>query len=325
MSHVHRQSTGRRPNLKGTALLAICMGLTVTPGHAADRTDTTGPIGSTGSTGSIGITRSIDVSSPRLGLTTLDLTYEFYGGGLHVVTLDTQAVITPSRYEIASQIETTGIADTLFKGRLHSSARGMLTATGPRLDSYSQDYNGRFGERSVYMSLTSGGLYDVETKPSAAEDKRTNIPPGALRGTVDPLTASIYTALNQGDDPCRQSIPVFDGRRVFKLDFAYDSQEELTPQAPGVYAGNATKCKVTYRSIAGHTRKWALAEAKDPTPPFTVWIAEFEGLVGDRTDKTEHFTLPVRLLVETRYISAVAHLTQAVIDGQQLIRTAAAN
>ena len=96
----------------------------------------------------------------------VDLTFEIYGGGLHIVSFGTQAVLTPERYEIAAQFQTEGVADTLFNGRGSSTATGMLTPSGPRLLNYSQEYDGRFGERSITMALDDSGRYNVAAEPA---------------------------------------------------------------------------------------------------------------------------------------------------------------
>lgn len=253
--------------------------------------------------------------------TLLDLTFEFYGGGIHAASLNTRAAVAPARYEIASRIQTEGVVDTLFHGIMQSSARGRLTDDGPRLESYAQYYNGRFGERAVQMSREPSGMYQVAAVPRDGLLANGQLP-SSVKGAVDPLTASIYGALNEVGEPCAQSIPMFDGRRVFRLDFSYDATEELNPQSPGVFAGEAFKCKVKYRPVAGQSRKWKIEEAKNPTPPVTVWLARFGGVVGD-DGGTRQFVLPVRMLFETRYINAVVHLTRAEIDGRELVKTAA--
>ncbi len=262
------------------------------------------------------ITRTIDVSALESAITAIDLTFEIYGGGLHVVSLHTQAVLTPHSYEIASQFQTEGIANTLFNGRGSSQARGLLTPNGPKLLRYSQEYDGRFGERSIAMMIDEDGGYSVSAIPT--DGVHTNgFSPAIVRNTIDPLTASIFTAINSSVDPCDQTISVFDGRRVFELQFKELEATRLTPQGAGIYQGDAWKCSLTYKPIAGYTRKWLVSQARDPLRPFTVWLARFDDIMGP--SGTQPLVLPIRMLMETSTVNATAHLTDATVNGQPLI------
>lgn len=262
------------------------------------------------------ITQTISVDALESAITAIDLTFEIYGGGLHVISLHTQAVLTPHSYEIASQFQTEGIANTLFNGRGSSKAQGLLTPNGPKLLSYSQEYDGRFGERSIAMMLDESGGYSVSAIPE--DGVHTNgFSPATVRNTVDPLTASIFTAVNSSADPCGQTISVFDGRRVFQLQFKELEATRLTPQGAGIYQGNAWKCSLTYKPIAGYTRKWLVSQARDPIRPFTVWLARFDDVMGPSGNQP--LVLPIRMLMETSTVNATAHLTAATVDGKSLI------
>jgi uncharacterized protein DUF3108 len=262
------------------------------------------------------IIQQIDVAPIESAITSVDLDFEVYGGGLHIVSFGTQAVLTPRSYEIAAQFQTEGLADDLFTGRGSSSASGLLTPDGPRLLTYSQEYDGRFGERSIAMVLDENGRYDVSATPE--DGIHTNgFSPSTVRGSIDPLTASIFTAINATANPCDQTIPVFDGRRIFNLEFSELETASLNPEGAGAYQGEAWKCSVAYKPIAGFTRKWLVSQAKDPLKPFTVWMARFDDAMGPAGNQP--LVLPVRMMFETLIVNATVHLTGASVDGKQLI------
>ncbi len=262
------------------------------------------------------ITQTITLAPLPNAITAIDLTFEVYGGGLHIVSLQTQAVLTPHSYEIASQFQTEGIANALFDGRGSLQARGLLTPDGPMLVSYSQDYDGRFGERSIAMMVDESGRYAVSAIP--ADGVHTSgFSPDTVRGALDPLTASIFTAINASATPCNQTISVFDGRRVFQLVFKELGSTRLAPQGAGIYHGEAWKCSLTYKPVAGYSRKWLVSQAREPLKPFTLWLAQFEGSMG--SNGARPLVLPVRLLMETTTVNATVHLTEATVDGRELI------
>ncbi len=257
--------------------------------------------------------------APDASANQVDLTFEIYGGGLHIVSFGTQAVLTPERYEIAAQFQTEGVADTLFHGRGSSTASGLLTPAGPRLLNYSQEYDGRFGERSITMALDESGRYNVAAQPVDGIHKE-GFSASRVRGKVDPLTASIFTAINSSAAPCSQIIPVFDGRRIFNLKFKELDETQLQPIGAGTYAGPAWKCSVLYDPVAGFTREFLVERAKNPLPPFTIWLARFDEQMGPSGNQP--LVLPVRMMFETSIVNAIAHLTTAEVDGKALIQPA---
>lgn len=263
------------------------------------------------------LNEAIELRAKTLGITSIDLSYRFFGGGMEVFSLDTQAILTPRTYEIASQIKTQGIADSVFKGRLLTQARGLLTEAGPSLHAYSQDYRGKFGDQSVFMARDNKEIYTVLAIPRNGIHAQPGFSYNSLKGTVDPLTASIYTALNTTKEPCEGKITIFDGRRVFNLSFTKDGTDDMDASRVGGYKGHVQRCKVVFKPIAGYARKWLIKEAKNPMKPFTVWIAEIK--TPKSTVLNKPLLIPVKVLVETSYMNATAHLTQAIIDGDTLV------
>ncbi|MDP2124753.1 MAG: DUF3108 domain-containing protein [Parvibaculum sp.] len=258
------------------------------------------------------------------GGTEVDLTYHVYGGGLLVLSLDTRAAFGTGQYAIASDIATEGLVDRFFHGRMSSRAHGLLTDAGPQMQHYAQAYKGRFGARSVDMRRAADGGYDVEAEPDAGYMEHGPLDPKKIVGTVDPLTASIYAALTGAARPCTSSVPVFDGRRVYDLDFSMLQTDRLEPRIAGEYAGEAWRCKVVYKPVSGFSREWHIRRIKDPLQPATVWMARFDG--GENGDgEAQSFLIPVRLQIESTWFNAVAHLTRASIDGRELIASAAAD
>ncbi|MBV1933130.1 MAG: DUF3108 domain-containing protein [Parvibaculaceae bacterium] len=263
------------------------------------------------------LNEAIELHAKTLGITSMDLSYRFFGGGMEVFSLDTQAILTPNTYEIASQIETRGIADSIFKGSLHTQARGLITKSGPYLHAYRQDYRGKSGEQRVFMVRDPKDTYAVMATPRNGVHAQPGFSYNSLKGTVDPLTASIYTALNTTKDPCEGKITIFDGRRVFNLRFTKDGSDDMDASRVGGYKGHVQRCKVVFKPIAGYARKWLIKEAKNPMKPFTVWIAEIK--TPKSTVLNKPLLIPVKVLVETSYMNATAHLTQAIIDGDTLV------
>ncbi len=254
---------------------------------------------------------------------TVDLTYKVYGGGLLILSLDTKAELGGGRYKIASNVATEGLVDRLFHGRLTSRAHGALTGTGPQMERYVQDYKGRFGDRSIDMTLAADGTYDVEAKPEdGGAIEQGVLDPKAAVGAVDPLTASIHAVLSGAERPCAATVPVFDGRRVYDLDFSMQATDSLEPRVADEFAGTAWRCTVVYKPKSGYAREWHIRRAKDPLKLKQRCGWRVSTVRRTAPHETQSFLLPVRLQISSAYFDAVAHLTHASIDGRQLIASA---
>lgn len=242
------------------------------------------------------------------------LVYDFYAAGLHLASLETTAKLSGTRYEIQTRAESTGFADTLVRARLESRASGALGARGPVPDRFRTFSDTRFGVRKLEMERRADGTFDVTAEPALEPQQAAALRSGLADGTLDPLTASIYSVLRPGSDACTQDVRVFDGRRVFKLAFSRDGSDTLTPGAQAVFAGDAMKCLMRYVPLAGQSREWELEEARNPSPPAALWLAPFEA-----EGAPAPLMLPVRMQFEGTWGAALVHLRTAEIGGNTVV------
>jgi hypothetical protein len=256
--------------------------------------------------------------------TRLDIDYRFYFGGLDLFQMDVAAEMAPDSYRLDTFMRTQGVADTFIRSEIRSNVEGRIDAGAPHPVRFSSSYDGTFGPRSVRMVYDGGGPAEVEAQPADPADDREAVPDDMRRGTVDPLTASLISAIAQsaevsgaatsGPPKCPGTIPIFDGRRRYDISFTYEGEDELATSNEAAYSGPATICRLETKRIAGFSRSWERQEAKDPPPPPKLWLARVgpEGLV-----------LPVRLVAKTRWGTAVAHLERLDREGQTVLAPAA--
>lgn len=245
------------------------------------------------------------------------LVYDFYAAGLHLATLETTATLTGERYEIETRARSTGLADSFVRATLESRATGDIGPRGPVTDRFSTFSDSRFGVRELEMQRRDDGTFDVTADPELEPQQAAALRSGLANGTLDPLTASIYSALRPDGTACTEDVRVFDGRRVFRLDFARAGTDTLTPGSQAVFAGDAVRCQLRYVPVAGQSRDWELQQARDPSPPAALWLAPFE-----MEGTPAILMLPVRMQFEGTWGTALAHLKSAEIGGFQMIGTA---
>lgn len=230
---------------------------------------------------------------------TIEIQYVVYFGGFHLATLDFIGTLTGDKYEIRSAITTEGVADALVSTTADIGAQGLVTdgKVQPRL--YNSDITDTNQRQLVAMSYqdvlpTNVGSfpeYNLERFPVSEDDQR---------ATVDPLSAIMF--IIQGSaateaNPCGGTIPIFDGRRRFNIMLEHQADETVSTGKDGAYHGEAMKCWIGYKKVAGFKppkkRRWGKAPVtKSDWPDIDMWIAK----LGD-----ENLLVPVRIQSETSF------------------------
>src|SRR4051812_22570562 len=62
-------------------------------------------------------------------VSTLDLTYTLYVGGISVGTIDLSSRIQGQAYQAVSKLETSGVVNTIWRGKIEASSRGTLNGS----------------------------------------------------------------------------------------------------------------------------------------------------------------------------------------------------
>lgn len=245
----------------------------------------------------------------------IELVYEFYAAGLQLATIRTTATFTGDSYTISSKGQSSGIADTLVRARFESEVTGTLEAQGPRPHTFRNFSDTRWGVRELKMTLGEDGVFAVSADPELEPGQAAALRSGMATGTIDPLTATLYSALSPMDAACTEKQKVFDGRRVFTLAYSRLGTEVLEPGNAAVFAGETVKCHLKYLPLAGQSREWKLEQARNPTPPISIWMAAF-----DRTGPVGGVVLPVRMQIATDWGTAFAHLQSVKIGDTPIMQ-----
>ena len=97
--------------------------------------------------------------------------------------------------------------------------------------------------RPVAISYASDGSPTTRFTPPHAEDAGLALPPGEVKGSIDPASALVqFVRVVATGGSCAATIPIYDGRRRFDV-IAEDAGEELIGALPGsIYSGPAERC-----------------------------------------------------------------------------------
>ena len=236
----------------------------------------------------------------------LRLRYDVYGSGFHVMAFDVAIEEAAGAYRVASALQTQGVADTLLGFRMEARAAGALGALHPAPSSYETASTWRRKERRTAVEFRGAAAPIVALSPPKEEEELTPVPPASLANTVDPLTAGLRAARTAAaSGSCRQSIPVFDGRRRYDLHLADLGERQVKRSRYSAYEGVARACRVQQERIGGFVRK---DSQDDVSREAILYVAQ----VLPNTPP-----VPVRMEMETGWGWLYIHLAEiAGSDGQ---------
>ena len=238
----------------------------------------------------------------------LSLEYHLYASGLDVVTTTVNLGLTDKSYVINATTNTRGIWKTLVPWSNVITARGGNTPDGtisPELARYDTIWK----EKLKIVEMTFDKEHGILAKwtPERHFDERIAPTPEQLRTAMDPLSA-VAAVLAKGEARgCEGKIPAFDGRRLYNLVLHNNGKEVLEKNRYSIFAGEATRCEITFEPVAGFPKKekrrgfWNATDNTKDRNPLIIWLAD--------NVQPDLPTLPVRVQTTTQLGTLIAHMT----------------
>ena len=124
--------------------------------------------------------------------------------------------------------------------------------------------------------------------------------------TVDPLSAALFVTLGSSasrDEPCGETVPVFDGKRRYNLNLTYVGTEDINLGRNGGYNGEALRCRLQYERVAGF-KPPKPGRTRTPVPPIDIWLAPFHD---------GRLLVPVRMQADSDFGGAVVRATDLTV------------
>ena len=243
------------------------------------------------------VVSTVAIAATPAGERHISLTYDIFYGGIRATSLEVEVTLNGAGYRLESRVVAQGPFGWLT---------GFVSNAVSEGDIQDQDINLRehrttsewFGEqRSTELRPTINGGINAAIRPSPEEDDRDPVAPSDTIGTFDPLSASFKAARDiHRADSCKQTLPIFDGRRRYNLVFR-ETERTAIKSAP--YSGPALRCRMELVRIAGFSRKPFLPRPETP-PEAYIWLAQ----VNDGMPM-----IPVRMRVESSIATTMVHLT----------------
>jgi hypothetical protein len=255
--------------------------------------------------------------SPAKADKAIEIQYVVYFGGFHLATLDFVGTLTDGKYEIRSAIVTEGVADALVRTTADIGSQGRIVDRMVQPTFYNSDITDTNQRQLValpYEDILPGQVnafpeYNLEKYPVTEEQKR---------ATVDPISAIMYILQGSSatpENPCGQTIPIFDGRRRFDILLEHVEDGTVSTGKKGAYNGEAMKCWIGYKKVAGFKppkkkRRANQEESKSDWPDVHMWLAKMSD---------EELLVPVRIQSETSFGIFIARAMKLnIIDPSEL-------
>jgi hypothetical protein len=200
------------------------------------------------------------------------ITLEYNGtlAGLPVLRAGFDASLEPDAYSGAVTFRSAGLAGFFKTARVQGAGHGGRRAAGFDPAAYTHVETTGRKTRTVELTYAEDDV-DVDATPPFGSPGDPAPTAAQRREALDPFTAILEIMMGAGEAPCARTVPIFDSKLRYDLDFHPAGSDEDF-RTPG-YRGPARRCEVYYRPIAGYDPE-DLADPEVYATPISFWLAE---------------------------------------------------
>ncbi|MGI9413752.1 MAG: DUF3108 domain-containing protein [Hyphomicrobiales bacterium] len=247
----------------------------------------------------------------------LKLKYHLYSFGLKVATLNFDINVRGKSYKARTKMKTKGLVNFIKSTAFTATASGRLAKNGLQPRSFKvTTKSSKKGERKAAITWNKKRIPSIERSyhrddykvAAVAEKIRPNMP--------DPLTALLSATFQTSESLCRDNYRILDGKTIYDIKYRLVNKDNFGDDDAGVYRGAAFKCEITYRPVAGLSRKkWAKLKAQKNkgVQTFIVWMAPVKSAASAAS-----YFVPVGAVAQLGRNKVYAYLMRASLSGQPL-------
>jgi len=250
---------------------------------------------------------AVPVRTPDTAHIRVDFAFNYGGFQLGEATL--RADFRDGTFEATSDMQTKGLADSLFQSTYKVWSTGTYTPGTVTPARYTNDFQGKGDKyQKVDMRYDADGYpLDPEADPTYEKFlKKRPVTREQRAGAVDPMSAWIHmltAATASGANPCGTTIPIFDGRRRYDLVFTFVKNDEISVGRGGkTYKGPAFHCRMRFQPIAGYKQERMERFEQDedalPIPDMDVWMVHLRE-EGRPAASMPNYLVPIKIMSDT--------------------------
>jgi hypothetical protein len=210
----------------------------------------------------------------------LEASYIVTLAGIPIGKGDWSIDIGESRYTASATGTTTGLMHVFTGGHGASSATGTLAGGQVLTSTYASSIVSGKKTDSIHLVTSNGVVKESKIDPPQDSDtERVPVTEENQQGIIDPMSATLLRTRGTGEplspEACQRTLPIFDGRIRYDLQFAFKRMEQV--KAGKGYAGPAVVCAVYFTPIAGHIPSRAAIRYITKSRDIEVWLAPIAG------------------------------------------------
>ncbi len=143
-----------------------------------------------------------------------------------------------------------------FKWAGNFTGNGSVETSGLRPASFEMSMKTKSKISTVKVSFDGPRVASVALVPNKAPSpEAVKLKPENLQNVFDPMGATLAISSANPADACDRTIPVFDGKARYDLQFSFKGRERLKEKRPSGQPAELVVCRVKYVPIAGHKPK----------------------------------------------------------------------
>lgn len=211
---------------------------------------------------------SLTVSEPNI-----DARYTVYVGGFLFAEATLAAEVKDDDYRMHAFVAVAGTPSYFFDTKWDLFSQGNMSDGKTR--------PARYVFNSIEPDQTKKTMldYDRQGMPSLTmdppQDVTITVQPFERLNTQDPVSAFLMPVLANGKNPCDRKLAIFDGKRRYDLQFAFESEDQITTRNKG-YSGKAMVCSVSFKPGPGTERK-KFTDMMRRNGDTRIWLASVDG------------------------------------------------
>lgn len=229
--------------------------------------------------------------------------FTIYVGGFLFVEGKFNARLEDKNYQLATQMNTVGVAASFYPATYKLASEGALKAEHVEPRRFFSDTKAKKDTRVLTLTYDKSHMPRLRATPPYSASDLKDVKPALQLNTQDPVSAFMLPVAG-GANPCARTIAVFDGRRRFNLTFNYVGKKKMTtpntahPDQPATPL-TAIVCTIRYEAIAPLEKKRKFTTMLRRNDDMKIWLAPFDG---------GRVYMPVRFELRTPIGSAVMEL-----------------
>ncbi len=175
--------------------------------------------------------------------------YDVSFNGFNIGRFTFEAEVRSRSYTLTGDADISALLG-FVKWRGLSRTAGHFSGSAAAPAAYTFDYSSNVNSGSVRMAFRKGAVATVAASPAMPVSAATvPVEKSHLKGAIDPLSAVLALTRPDGDNPCSQRLPIYDGMQRFDLVASPLGVRELQAGP-----GPLQVCEMRYRPISGYAR-----------------------------------------------------------------------